>query len=649
MLTPGSMTWTQAIPTILWAVAVLWLPGAAVVLALGGRTLTALALGPPLSATVIVGIGTLAPMLGMPWNRLLILGLLVVAALVVIVVAALRRRRPESWLEVVAGAVGVAAACTLVTRLLTEASRSPRVFPQHPDTIFHLGQAQWMVENLDVSLLHGTSFLSGGLTGGYPIAYHALTATVSLLAGVPVVVATSAMSVVVGGLVWPVGALALARICLGPGPAVSGVAPLSSVLLTPFPYMLMTFGTLWPNMLGGAFIPGVLAAVASLSSRIHPMPETLDRDRISAIGILAALPGLTLAHPQATISTYLFGVCLVMTAAARRGWRDRSRGRSAWFPLALAGGVSLAGVAALMWLRPSAMLLSGTIGPELTSAEALVDTVGFAPRGTGIPYAVAVAVLIGAIAAVVRIRGALWAVPSTLMMMALFYVNTAVDTRAARTLTWPWYNNAVRIASAEMVPVVLLVATGLTALGALAVRRVTAHRTLAAGVATALVAAALVVPTHAYAGAKYDWMKWFFYPVDSRSWVSPQEQASLRELDRVIPPGAIVAANPWKGGSYMYVFTGRRMLWPSEKTYNTPDRRLLAGHLDEVGTDPQVCQAATRTGVEWAITGGRVFAWASQSQRVAYAGVDAVGTSAAWQKVAHAEPYTLFRRVQCAG
>lgn len=52
--------------------------------------------------------------------------------------------------------------------------------------------------------------------------------------------------------------------------------------------------------------------------------------------------------------------------------------------------------------------------------------------------------------------------------------------------------------------------------------------------------------------------------------------------------------------------------------------------------DPQVCQAATRTGVEWAITGGRVFTWASQSQRAAYAGVDAVGTSAAWQKVAHA-------------
>ncbi len=73
-----------------------------------------------------------------------------------------------------------------VAVVLVQVSGSPEAFPQHPDTIFHLGTAQWMAEHRDVSVLHASGFMSATGTGAYPAAFHAMTATVTMLiAGFP--------------------------------------------------------------------------------------------------------------------------------------------------------------------------------------------------------------------------------------------------------------------------------------------------------------------------------------------------------------------------------------------------------------------------------------------------------------------------------
>jgi hypothetical protein len=60
-----------------------------------------------------------------------------------------------------------------------------------------------------------------------------------------------------------------------------------------------------------------------------------------------------------------------------------------------------------------------------------------------------------------------------------------------------------------------------------------------------------------------------------------------------------------------------------------------------------VCAAATRQHVSWAITGGQPFSWAGNRVRL-YAGIDHVGSSTGWRRVAAAAPYTLYERVGCA-
>jgi hypothetical protein len=89
------------------------------------------------------------------------------------------------------------------------------------------------------------------------------------------------------------------------------------------------------------------------------------------------------------------------------------------------------------------------------------------------------------------------------------------------------------------------------------------------------------------------------------------------------------------------------MLIPTEKANAPGDRQLLASRLDQVHVDPDVCAAARRQGVEWAITGGRPFSWVG-NRMSQYVGIDGVGRSPGWTKVEKAGPYTLYQLTDCA-
>jgi phosphoribosylamine-glycine ligase len=95
--------------------------------------------------------------------------------------------------------------------------------------------------------------------------------------------------------------------------------------------------------------------------------------------------------------------------------------------------------------------------------------------------------------------------------------------------------------------------------------------------------------------------------------------------------------------------SGRRLLVPTEKALSAGDRTLLAARLDQAGSSPEVCAAARRQHVDYAIVGGEPFAWAGAKRVAKYRGIDRVGSSAAFTEVAHSAPYTLYRLTSCAG
>jgi hypothetical protein len=139
----------------------------------------------------------------------------------------------------------------------------------------------------------------------------------------------------------------------------------------------------------------------------------------------------------------------------------------------------------------------------------------------------------------------------------------------------------------------------------------------------------------------------YFHP-EEPSWGSPESLAALRALAPHIPAHTLVAANPWRGATYLYVVSGRTMLIPTEKALNTPDRVTLAKRLDRVGRSRQVCTLAERLGVQYVIVGGALHG-DGEAELERYAGIDGVPLSTAFERVASSGDYTLYRRTACAG
>jgi len=692
VLTPGSTTWPEAVGAFLVGMALLFVPGTVAGLLARLRPLSAMALGPVLSTTCLAVAGIVAPVLGLRWGvaplgagvLCLWVGAYAVGAAqgrlgrrvpwlgspgrlgaeppagetsVTPAVGRSRRSRtlgrPGRWSRLVAWAdttsvatvAGVAVAFVAVGYTLVRVSGTPEAFPQHPDTIFHLADAQWFIERGDISSLTANGYITTSHTGFYPAAFHGFTATIAEWSGVPVVVATSVFVLAIAGVVWPLGCITLAQTLLGRRTPVVLAAALASVAFTGFPYFLMGFGVLWPNLFGETLLPAYLAAlVAVVGSRARPPLDVAPRLTAAALLVVGA-PGLGLAHPNAVMSFGVFAVIYLVGIALGAAWARRDR------PLRLLATViavaaSLAVIyAGATWVRPDAMLQTGAIGPELPVHDALRDLLCLAPRGAAYLPILSVVLAIGVVALLVRHRGARWLVAATAVMYGLYWVNVTVDTEFLRNFTWPWYNNAVRLQAVGVLPAALTAAAGLVGVSDLLARlarRLTGRHL----VASAAVLTVFVLTSHLYLGAHGQILHRYFHPKSANSWASPSELRSLHALSAAIPDDAVVAANPWNGGTYLYVVSGRHLLIPTEKANTPGDRELLSLKLDQVGTDRDACAAATRQHVEWAITGGRPFSWVGNRMKE-YVGIDGVGRSPAWEKVEQVGHYTLYHRIDC--
>ncbi|GAA4398171.1 hypothetical protein GCM10023168_03930 [Fodinibacter luteus] len=650
------------------ALALLLLPGFVPLVLIGLRPTVAAAASPALSTGIVVAAGSVAAALDRPWTATMLLlgtGLawLVAAAAWFGLRAARARwwpgtqgdrslsstagpeREGPAWASATALLLGTLAAASIVAFVLTRSADSPEEFPQHPDTIFHLGVTQWMAENRDISYQHGTTFARGPVTSGYPIGLHSMAASVALFTDVPAVVAVSAIVLVTAGVIWPLGVGVVARIAFG-GAVVAGVGAVTSVLFVAFPFMLMGFGVLWANLYGQALLPGVLALGLTVTAGLAPNLGSTDPVGRGFLAAAICLPGLALAHPQAVITGILFLAAAALVAAARRA---RAPVGTPWrrLPVTVISSALVVGVVASLIITPGSMKATGAPGPEMSVHDALQDVAGFAPRVATPAYLLGVTVLVGCLAIVLWFRSALWVLLGLTVLVTAYYLNTAVDTPTARLLTWPWYNNAIRIAAVGVLPAALTATAAI--LGP--ARLVGRHRSPGwawEGAVAAAVVAALVIPPSAWVRRDVKWLRPYFHPGVARSWANPEELAALHELAAQLPDDAVVAADPWKGGTYMYVVGGTTMLWPTEKANTTPSLRLLGLRLDRVGDEPAVCQAALDQGVTHALTGGVPFLWGGSRSRRQYVGVARVSNSPAWRELSAAGPYRLFEMVDCA-
>lgn len=635
------MTWFQTVPTIVVAAMVIFVPGAILARALGARGLVWLAASAPLTVS-LVAVGTLgAGAISLTWNPLVLVIFAVASAAIVWGVRGLVATRlavvraasaapdahhgrpvPEPAVRrsgrqkvaprhttvglVLAGVAGLAFGVASIWGNLTRTFIAPENISQTYDNVHHLSAIRAIVESGNGSALSVGAMIHNGPSGIYPFAWHNLVSLTLQLIDVPLPVAVNAVNIVIGAMVWTVGAMFLATRVAGTRPAVLLAAGVLAGSFGAFPFLALGWGVLYPNFLAIALLPVFLGLVAEVL-QISAKPRT--PSLLAAALLVVGAPGLALAHPNIVMALAAFTIPLLLFWLVRLFLARRF----SWQPLSAAVlGVGLyLLVFAMAWdrIRPSE---AGSHWPPTQSvATALGQALGSFPLQVPISWPVLLLTLLGITAVCVHWRK-LWILGAFLVSGMFFVVVSSFPQEALRhNITGVFFNDSNRLAA--LLPVIAL---PLMVAGAVWVFDVAAERipsrprgasstdgptiraqdASARSVATAAVGVVAIlavglasqntsVSTAVQATSDY-------YASTPDSWLlSSDEAAIIKRAPEHLPADATVIGHPANGGSLIYALDGINTIMPSLASVQSPDVKTIWEHLPEVNENPEVCAA----------------------------------------------------------
>jgi hypothetical protein len=695
------MTWTGAALPITVALAVVLLPGLAIAAAARLRGITALALAGPLGFAVIGVAGVASSLVHVRFGWWSVAATALLAVLVVVALRALLTARghalpawdtwrPASWLPVL---VSAAVASTAIALVAFDAVPSPERISQTYDAVFHLNAVASILQSGDASSLHLYRLTNPGKSlAFYPAVWHSITALTAQLTGASVPVAANATWIGVTGPVFSLGSAFAAAVLLGgtglrrqdapplQRTLIASVAALLASTFVAFPYLLLDFGTLYPNGLAYTTLPVGLALIAAVV-RFPPAaawrPESPDSRVRTALLLVAWFGSAAFTHPRSVVAILVLGVPLLvawfaarMSALGASGERGRRRARIGWGLLVLAAVllVVIGSVGVYHYYdvatRPISDHLNGgparareSFGTALL--QGLLATSLISPGQTALPPAVVLAgfALAGLVAALLR-PGLRWMVVTYLAIVLLYGFAAGSDSDLAKIATGLWDKDKFRILA--MLPVIgvplvawtvcSLVTELVTTLRGRTARRQDARPAtvvVAVGVVSVLIAA--LTWTGPALGGVSTAIGTVFDLSDSAKKgdvVDADQVALLKDVGRFVPAGQVIADNPWNGSALAWAYGGRQTLFPHLGGYWGDQRKLVGRHLDDWSTDPAVCTAVRHLDLHWVLTdtgrlrgGGR--AWK------AFAGVDKVVKTPGVRLVANSGSARLYRLTAC--
>lgn len=586
--------WLAAVPPFLVVLAFIIIPGTVVRLAgWSARPVGLYFLAPAISVAIVAVSAALADVIGVPWSPLPVAVLTIVAG-----AAAYALRRwvgpehpaPPAPRQVVAASAGFLAASVIIVAQLTSVFIGPEHISQTFDNVVHLNSIRYALDAGSASpwTIGATSDI-----GFYPNAWHALVTMSAAMTGAGVPVAVNATNVAIGAVVWPASCMALGA-ALFRDRATALVA--SGALATgfgAFPILLMFFGVLYPNATGYSLIAAGLAALCLLL-RARSTPHRVR----AAVLLLVVCAGVGLGHPNAFLALFALGtfstLVVLMTAAMR------ARSRTTWIVNGAIGVVLLAAGAAL-WRFSRTPWEMSRWGPWQGTGDALREALFASPGDAPLTPLVSLLIVAGLIAAVVRPRWVVVVVPFAVAgFMFVLVSGTPRENFLREMVTNPWYNDSYRLAALlpiAAIPVATLGAVAVVSMARRLVRRLSVPRALPAVIAPIAAAALFSVGFGPNVLAMADSARVSYQYTETAPLLSTDEKELLSRLDDSIPPDAVIAANPWTGGSLAYALADREVLERHMFGSRSEDEELIDTRLRYISTDSRVCEAVTRLGV----------------------------------------------------
>lgn len=659
-------SWFEALPAFVVALLMLALPGGVVLLALRVRGLMAICLAPAVSVSVIAVSAVVAPLISLPWNvAVVLLGTAVAAGaawtarrFIPALAGSSSQEGPKHRSGVGAAAAGVLLALAMTTALLTLVASNPEQFTQGYDSVFHLNATAYAVETSNASSFAISGFILPTVKSAfYPGAWHGLASLLAIVTGVSVPAATNISWLAMAGVVWPLSCVFLTRVLFGTGRALLISAGVLAAAFPAFPWLLLQYGSAYPNSLSNALVPLGIGLVLLI---IRPSVHTgLPPAQALAVVVLF-MPGAVMAQPNG-----IFSILLVLTpllaylifAWLRTGFR-RSR-RHGWNRLGLLI-LTIAVAAAAMLAVPQIRSLFGYTSPAfLFFPLALLRNFTHAPAPIWFPALALTALVLLGLRTEFRRPGLKWLLPALILVAFTYPLATGTDASLANIVMAPWWDNPERIAALMPLLAVPLAALGMARVVAwLATRRPSLfagtgwwkHR----GRTTTAAALAIVL---AFSNPGLWQMKdqvGMMYNVpaepDGLAQVDAQELALIHRLGEYTSKDNVLANNPYNGSALAMALAGSRMLFPySSQGDLNADLYTLRFWLNRVGSDQEVCAAAKRQGVTHLLDFGTDYIPAFNDPRSLYPGITLAPDSDAFTLVASEGHAKLYKLTLCGG
>ena len=622
-------------------------PGALVLAAAGERRWHHYGLAVPLTVTITTVTAVGAHRWGIEYGLLPVLGATLLAALVALPLRWLREE-PDTAAEGGQGPrisnrllLGTAAGVGLLTWIRTAINIAhPWAPSQTYDAVYHLNvlaviraskvASPWQMDISYYPQPHGF----------YPNGWHQVTAlALPLVDDIPTLANASALALIT--VIWP---LALAGLVWSVSNGNRGwllAALLLSQALPQFPQMFFTFGSLYPNLLGFAFLPAVLAVGHDMlwSQRWRTALATL-------IMVALATAGIGISHPATVVVIGLLAPAFV----AARVVALIPRGRfAAKYPrthdTAIAAGLTVLLVAAVYLAaglvpRLAAMQAFDPNGWQPTSASFAIAFIKAATLAAGtwfshgfvLSWILGLLVVVGAWVALQRIH-TLPLVLAHLLTTVLFIVADGDWNLPRRAfLTGFFYADPMRLAA-----MLAITAVPLLALGTLQVARAVAQlvqggtswressKEAIANVPNVLgnvgrVSGAVMVGVAALSQI----MPGFFFlaTYTQDAYLLPASQAGktgmltadeyqlLKRVGQHVPPTDTVLGNPWTGAAFVWALADRQPVFPDLASQGGGIHGWRLGKAaNQIMDEPTGCEAVQQRRAYWVLDFGDHYLW----------------------------------------
>lgn len=454
--------WVQFFIDVLFAIAVVFMPGYFLCRSVRFSIVVSMASAPLVSCTLLFLIAFIFLNLGIsgPWF-VLVVPLFFIAFLAYIIRSIIDTRLQSTersscndidGCSLTTMALYVFLGLVIGALFLVKAFDGANSFAQQYDNYFHL--------NLIRQYLETGYYAQDGILD-YPAAWHCLVAVIASFGAGELCIALNAVNYVLLSMVLPSGIFLFLRTFFGQNLWVLISGSVCSLAFTAFPWGLIAFGPLYPNLLSFVVLPAIMSLFAQgfLETQIKCKIRNFIVFLVGCVGLLVMYPGAIFA-----------GIVLIAPFVVSRIWNTEFKQQ--WLrkkAIRFLFACGFLGFVVAVWIICYKLpAFQATVSFTWPAYLSVFDAIINALLINWTPYCVpqlllAIFVFVGAVRCIVKKQG-IWLVASYVVALAILITAQSTEGTLKHVLAGFWYTDRFRIAAIATLAGIPLAAIGLSAL-----------------------------------------------------------------------------------------------------------------------------------------------------------------------------------------